>query len=298
LKDNKLSLILGRTFSGYRGPTYGTQEADYSGAFIPTTGNGSTPPLNNGIIQYINDFSDTYSLNAELAKLRYKFSDATSLSMEFLGLQGRYDPQGGAYGQYLGQLTVPQCLNGTTAASGVNCTVLSKYNAPNAQGLIGSTVSAYAFYPGSDVRQNQPNFNADFKTTLGNDTILFRPYTAAINRLIDGTQENLVPGDSTSPNAGWYQVTNAANCQVNFIAPVAGTGAKGPCFAAGTTPIAGYVNDPGTPHVFATTTTPLNCSAATPCYTAQTGINNSGQVGYGSPYTTLELDHLFGYTFS
>ena len=60
--------------------------------------------------------------------------------------------------------------------------------AAGALGLVNAgNTPLYAFFPGSDVRQNAPNFNAEFKTTLGNDTVLFRPYTAAINRLIDGT---------------------------------------------------------------------------------------------------------------
>jgi hypothetical protein len=36
LKDDKLSFVLGGTFSGYRGPTYGTQEPNFTGV---------TPPL-------------------------------------------------------------------------------------------------------------------------------------------------------------------------------------------------------------------------------------------------------------
>ena len=294
--SRKWSVILGKTFTGYRGPTYGMQEADGSLGAIPAYGTFQVPQnLTNAVIPYITDFSNTYSLNAELAKLRYKFSDATSLTLEYLGLQGRYDPQGGAYGQFEGYATIPPCLN--SGKPTLPCTDLSTYSSPAAAGLIGaSNVPLYAFYPGSDVRQNQPNFSADFKTTIGNDTVLFRPYTAAINRLIDGTQENLVPGD----NGNWYQVTNPANCQAQFAAPSAANGgAKGPCFAAGTNPTAAWINPaaPQAPVVFATTSTPLSCSVAAPCYTTSTAINNSGQYGYGSPYTTLEVDHLFGYTF-
>ena len=297
LKDNRLSFILGRTFSGYRGPTYGMQEPDYTGA-TPAFGTGVPQAnLTNGVVQYVSDFSDSYSLNAELAKMRYQFSESTSLSLEFLGLQGRFDPQGGAYGQFVGYATIPQCLTAAKAASGAACTVTSEYNSPAAQPLIGASgVPLYAFFPGSDVRQNQPNFSADFKTTLGNDTILLRPYTAAINRLIDGTQENQVPGDN---GGGWAQVTNSANCQANYVAPtVANGGASGPCFAANTPPVAAYIGGAATPVVYATTATPLVCTATTPCYTTSTAINNSGQVGFGSPFTTLEVDHLSGYTFS
>jgi hypothetical protein len=296
----KFQFVFGKAFTGYRGPTYGLQEADYSGA-TPAIGTYSIPNLSNGVIQYIDDFSNTYSLNAEVAKMRINFSDATSLSLSYLGLQGRFDPQGGAYGQTVGYLTVPQCTTGGVASSGAGCGVTSTYNSPGAQGLIGQTIPAYAFYPGSDVRQNQPNFSADFKTTFKNDTILFRPYTAGINRLIDGTKENLIPGDASA----WSEVTNSANCQVGFSGAVAvGTpsnpsgGAIGPCYAAGSQPTVGYVNDPSTPHVYNTTSTPIVCTVTTPCFTSKTVQNNAGQYGFGAPYTTLEIDKLFGYTFS
>jgi hypothetical protein len=301
-KDKKLSLIVGKTFTGYRGPTYGLTEPDGYLAVAPPSPYGTFSAPNNisAIVPYIQDFSDTYSLQGELAKIRYKFSDATSLGIEFLGLEGRYDPQGGAYGQFEGYATIAQCLNGSVPGFGSACTVKSTYGNPASAGLIGqSGVPVYAFYPGSDVRQNQPNWNADFKTTIGNDTLLFRPYTAAINRLIDGTQENLVPGDA----GNWYQVTNPAYCQANSVtsaAQLATGSAKGPCFASATNPGAAYINPAAAqyPTVYATTSTALNCSVTNPCYTTPTAINNSGQYGYGSPYTTLELDHLFGYTFS
>ena len=237
----------------------------------------------------------------ELAKLRYSFSSATSLSVEFLGLEGRFDPQGGAYGQFEGYATIPQCLNSGKPGNGAACTAASTYNNPAAQYLIGQTgVPLYAFYPGSDVRQNNPNWNADFKTTIGNDTLLIRPYTAAINRLIDGTHENRVPGDAGT----WYQVTNPANCQVNSVTSgiTAASGAKGPCYLAGQNPVAAYISTGATNYIplFNTAGPPPagDCTVTNPCYTTPTAINNSGQYGFGSPYTTLELDHLFGYTAS
>jgi len=300
---SKLSVIAGRTFTGYRGPTYGLYEPDGSLASSPPAGYGSfnvPQNLTNAVIPYIQDFSDTYSLNGELGKIRYKFSDATSLSVEYLGLQGRFDPQGGAYGQFEGYATIPQCLTGGKPANGAGCTPASTYNSPQAQYLVGATgVPLYAFYPGSDVRQNQPNWNADFKTTIGNDTLLLRPYTAAINRLIDGTQENLAPGDA----GNWYQVVNPANCQVaSATSGLTAAGAKGPCFLAGQNPVAAYISTGTTnyPALFPIAGPPPagDCTVANPCYTTPTAANNSGQYGFGSPYTTLEIDHLFGYTAS
>jgi hypothetical protein len=307
----KFSLIAGKTFTGYRGPTYGLSEPDGALGAAPPYGTFGPPQnLTNGVIPYIQDFSDTYSLTGYLGKLRYKFSDATSLSVEYLGLEGRFDPQGGAYGQFEGYATIPPCLNAKPNSSGVPtaysaaapCTAASIYSNPAAAGLIGQTgVPLYAFYPGSDVRQNNPNFNADFKTTIGNDTLLLRPYTAAINRLIDGTQENLVPGDA----GNWYQVTNPADCQVNSVTStgqLATGSAKGPCYPAGQNPVNAYIAT-GTANyipLFGVAGPPPAgaCTVAAPCYTTPTAINNSGQYGFGSPYTTLELDHLFGYTVS
>jgi Carboxypeptidase regulatory-like domain/TonB-dependent Receptor Plug Domain len=304
LKDNRLSLIVGKSFSGYRGPSYNKNEdvidSALNGSVVPQTFSYATPSLSNTDVEGVYDMSNTYVLNDELAKLRYQFSSATSVTAEYLGFYGQYQPQGGAYAQYVGQLTVPQCVNKNGSAytgvpaGGTGCGVTSIYNAPSAQNQVGSTQSLYTFYPGSAVRYSQPSLNLDFRTTYKNDTILFRPYTADITRNIDGTGESAVPGN----HGGWYEVTNSANCQVAFVAPTtANGGAKGPCFAAGApngyTP---YVIDPNTPHSFgAQGSTALTCSLAAPCYTTTTQQNNGGQYGYGTPYSTNEYDHLNGY---
>ena len=311
LKDNRLSLILGRSLTGYAGPTAGYQANAITGPSIGNTGTYLPPYITKNLIAFQGDFSNAYNLNAELAKLRYKFSDATSLTLEYIGFQGRWDPQGGAYGQFDGFSTIPQCYNTSfssgspiytpVAAGATGCTVTSSYNAPSAQGLVGkSNVPLYSFYPGSDVRQSQPNFSADFKTTLKNDTILFRPYAAAIRRLIDGSNESAQPGDA----GAWSQVTNPANCTVAYSSPtVANGGAKGPCYLANQAAnTAGYVNDPSTPHAFGLlpiSALPVgSCTPTNPCYTSFTNQNNGGFYGFGSPYTTLEEDNLAGYTFT
>jgi hypothetical protein len=303
LKDDRLSLIVGKSFSGYRGPSYNHDEdvidSALNGSVVPQTFNYTTPSITNADVEGSYDMSDTYRLDDELVKLRYKLSSATSVTAEYLGLYGQFDPQGGAYAQYIGQLTVPQCVNGKTAvpAGASGCTLTSTYNAPAAQNQIGTTQSLYTFYPGSAVRFSQPSLNLDFRTTYKNDTILFRPYTADITRNIDGTGESSVPGNQ---GGGWYQVTNTANCQVAFVSPTATGGAKGPCFLAGSgNNYVPYITDPNDPHSFAAqSANPISCSVANPCYTAKTEQNNGGIYGYGTPYSTNEYDHLNGYTFS
>ncbi len=315
LKGNRLSLIVGQSFSGYRGPTYGTTQNAIDGtdgSAVPYTGTYQTPYLSNKLTEFVGDFSNTYSLDAELAKLRYRFSGQTSLTLEFLGLQGRFDPQGGSYGQFVGYGTVPECLSssGSKGVASTSCGTTSLYNTPQfyatptaggapfyATGQAGSTnVPYYTYYPGSDVRQNQPNFNLDFKTSYKNDTILLRPYAAGIRRLIDGSGENGVPGNF----GAFYEVTSNANCTVAYAPATAAAGAKGPCYVPGYAPSAGYVVDPGTPHAYATTNAlpgGYACSPATPCLTSPELLDNADQWGFGSPYTTLEIDKLFGYTF-
>ncbi|HTW83940.1 MAG TPA: carboxypeptidase regulatory-like domain-containing protein [Candidatus Sulfotelmatobacter sp.] len=304
----KISMILGRSFDGYRGPSYdhdvdvidGTNGMNTATTVIPQTFNYTVPSFTNLAAEGLYDASNTYVLTDNLAKLRFSFSGATQLTLEYVGFYGQFDPQGGAYGQYIGQNTVPECVNKVSGAfvgaSGAGCTLTSIYQAPSVQNQIGTTQGFYTFYPGSAVRFSQPSLNADFRTTIGNDTVLFRPYTADITRNIDGTGESEVPGEDGN---GWFQVISDANCTVQFSAPTATGGAKGPCFPAGaginTLP---YVNNPTVPHTYGTTTTPYTCTAATPCYTTGTAQDNAGQYGYGTPYSTNEYDHLNGYTFS
>ncbi len=316
---SKWSFIFGDSFSGYRGNTYG-QTADgivvggtgsgatatSPGAKVGATGNYSIPLLSNNLVAYNQDFSATQTLESQLAKIRYKFSDATSIAFEYFGAQGRYNPEGGSYGQFVGYLAIPQCLTAGKAASGAACTPNSVYNSPflpvSAQAGLGN-VPVYTFFPGTQITNNNPNWNIDFKTTFKNDTILLRPYTATITRLIDGGAQNSVYGNGPNQTAqGSYAVISNANCQVQFIAPTAAGGAKGPCWQTGSSPTTpGYVvSTAGVSTVFPVTTnaTGINCTPTTPCFTAPTQQDNSGQWGFGTTSTQLEIDKLAGYTFS
>jgi outer membrane receptor protein involved in Fe transport len=253
-----------------------------------------------GLDQWTGDFSNRYSLQGELAKLRYRFSETSSVTLEYLGLQGQYQPQGGSYAAYLGSMTLQACQNGTAyQATLATCNSQSTYTAPYTFGNIGNSVDAYTWFPNSFIQNNEPTFAAEFRTSIKNDTVLFRPYTHLINRYISGVDENHYPGNG----GAWYQVTNTANCQPLFIAPGATgsptTGARGPCFSANMNPNSpAYVGNGGLPVVFPTTSLAPLCTAATPCYTTRTGLQNDGSVGYSSPFSQPELDRLNGYTFS
>ena len=298
LKNNRASLIVAKSFIGFNGP-WNNQFKDRSGttnaASVPT-GTLQVPSII-GLDQWMGDFSNRYSLQGELAKLRYRFSETSSVTLEYLGLQGQYQPQGGAYAAYSGQMTIQACQNGTAfQAALATCNAQSQYTAPYTFGNIGGTVDAYTWFPNSFIQNNEPQFAAEFRTSYKNDTILLRPYTHLINRYISGARENNYPGNG----GGWFAVTNVANCRVGFSNPVSTTvGASGPCFPVNTPPNGpAYVGNDNTPHTYATTNVAPTCSPTPPytCFTTRTSVENDGLVSYGTPFSQPELDRLNGYT--
>ncbi len=306
LNNKRASLIVAKSFVGFNGPW---NNAFNDRAGLTNTGNLPTGMLQApggliGLDQWQGDFSNRYSLEAELAKFRYRFSDSTSVTLEYLGLQGQYMPQGGSYAAYLGPMTLQACQNGSVFQPTLaTCNSQSTYTAPYTFQNVGNTVQAYTWFPLSYIQNNEPQYAAEIRTSIKNDTLLFRPYTHLINRYISGVNENHYPGNG----GAWYAVTNAANCQALFIQPGAvstgapATGAKGPCFPSTTGPNgAAYVGSGGPQVVFPTTNTAPVCSPAPPftCYTTKTGLQNDGTVGYSTPFSQPELDRLNGYTFS
>ncbi len=301
LPNNRASLIVQKAFSGFNGP-WNNYFGDRAGRISSITpGVGQIPNIV-GLDQWQGDYSNRYSLQGELAKLRYRFNDSTSLTFEYLGLQGQYMPQGGSYGTFDGNMTLQACQNGSTFSPTLaGCGASSLYTAPYTFNNIGATVPAYTWFPQSFIQNNEPTFAAELRTTFKDDTILFRPYTHLINRYISGVNENKYPGN----NGGWYPVTNVANCQVKFLGPGAtggaATGAQGPCFPVTMSPNSpAYIGSDTTGHGFATTANAPSCSPTPPytCFTTPTGIENDGLFNYGTPFSQPELDRLNGYTFS
>jgi len=300
LFNNKLSILAGKAYSGYRGP-YDGYLANRIGAntgIVPGTGQ---IPNFTGLIQWQGDLSNRYGLQGELLKARYRFSNSTSLSASYLGLQGQYIPQGGSYASFNGYATIAPCYNrGTPAVDPATCNASSLYNAPYTRGLIGQSVPAYFWFPSSYIQNNEPQFSAEFRTTLKNDTLLLRPYAAIVNRFISGDREDRYPGNG----GGWYQVTNSGNCQASFSAPDATTGAttgaKGPCFSSAFNGPTGpaYIGA-SNPNAVVYSTVPIapTCTPAQPCFTTPTGVQNDGKIGFGTPFSQPEVDRLRGVTF-
>ncbi len=297
---DKFSFVLGKSYSGYDGASF--QQTGYGIAGTrPAAGlTYSTPYLTNNVVGYAQNLSSPDILNSQLAKVRYKFSDATSIGFSFFGLQSTVAPEGSSFAQFVGFGTIPQCVAGGKAASGAGCTLTSSYNNPFLPGIAGQTnVPLYTFFPGVNISNNNPNFNLDFKTTIGNDTLLLRPYTATITRLSDGLPATSIYGNGSTAQPS-YEVVSNANCQAQFVTATAAAGAKGPCYQYGSVNgQTGFVNV-AVPTQFPITTSAngLTCSLANPCFTTSTAQNNSGFWGFGTPTSALEYDKLGGYTFS
>ncbi len=299
LFNNKLSLLAGRAFSGYRGPT-DQYLANRIGANVGIPSATYQIPTFPGLIQFQADLSNRNGLSGELAKARYRFSNSTSLSLEYLGLQGTYVPQGGSYASFQGFANVAACFNGAAPVTDpTQCNGASQYNAPSARNLIGQSVPSYFFFPSSYIQNNEPQFSAEFRTSIKNDTLLLRPYTALVNRFISGDRENRYPGNG----GGFFQVTNSARCQAQFVAPDPknpNAGAAGPCFnnTFGDPTGTAYIGvSPASSVVYSTTSTAPVCSVAIPCYTTRTGQQNDGKIGFGTPFSQPEVDRLRGVTF-
>jgi len=235
------------------------------------------------LVSYLGNMSQNMNLNSEVAKIRYRFSDATSLSLGFFGDQALEDPVGNSYSSVIGTYNLAPCFNaGKPATSAATCGLQSTYSAPAALGNTGTTQTLYSFLPQGYNSYNNPNFTAEFRTTIGNDTLLVRPYAAVLNRTLNWLNEENTPG-----NGGpWYLATSPSQCApiTSFSAPNAGvgTGAKGPCFQQG--------------GAAPSTTAANNCSAQTPCYIPTIVKNGAGQSVYGPVFGQSANDQFAGVT--
>ncbi|HTD33965.1 MAG TPA: TonB-dependent receptor [Candidatus Elarobacter sp.] len=198
----KLQYVVGAGTDGYNGPYYQTKQCDVTPGAAPNT----------GTIQFCGDASGSFFSKGELVKLRYDLSPVSSLEAGFVGAWGGYSPQGTAWGTSLGPLTIVPC-------SGL-CTN------PNYAYLVGRNVNSLGWYPGSYIYNNQTLFDAQFRTSIGKDTLLVRPYVGNIEpEIIIGTGEIFYPAGYSpvnQPNDPGFQ-TACANAFGSTTNPSGGT---------------------------------------------------------------------------
>ncbi len=181
----RLSYVLDAGYQGLNGAFF----QHYGCVIKPQSYPSLNTPSAAGIIQFCGDLSGPLATKGEIVKLKYDLSKSTSLETGFVGSQAGYNPQGTAYGQYGGMVTVLPCMTvGTT----------QQCSNPNDASLIGTKIPGYVYYPGSVVNNNQPIFDAQLRTTIGNNTLLVRPYIGSISRSINGSGESNYPDHYTA----------------------------------------------------------------------------------------------------
>jgi outer membrane receptor protein involved in Fe transport len=179
----KFQYVVGLGTDGSNGPFYQTKQCD-----VTPQNDYLGNPNGTGIIQLCGDASGSFFSKGAVLKGRYEFSPATSFEAGFVGAWGGWSPQGTAWGTSLGPLTIvgcsPQYANGNPVPIGQYC------SNPNNAYLFGSKVNSLGWYPGSYIYNNQTLFDAQLRTSFGNDTFLVRPYVGDIEpEIIIGTGE-------------------------------------------------------------------------------------------------------------
>jgi hypothetical protein len=203
LKDDRFSYVFEHNVYGYNGP----QANRLANNVIPEA-NGTA------LIAGQTPLDSPLMLGSELAKLRWRFSATTSITLGYIGLHSDYYQTGGAYALFVGNRTI---VHSAPAAFG------GTIETPPAFGyLIGATVPAYALSDSATAQTNQPLFEAEFRTAIKADTFLLRPYGGTIYHIVDGS--NFSSGDP-SAGGGWATITTGPGCspQVPCFRPLSGS---------------------------------------------------------------------------
>ena len=176
---------------GYNGTT--GLALGFNDAAIRIPGTISTNFASFSLVGCCQAITDLYQQKAYLVKLRYKMSPVTFLTVAYLGAQS-YANQNGNTGDVtgFGTFCTPGTVTGASASApaSINCTNPSYTGSiPNS-----SSINEIFIHPGTDREiQNEPIVEADLRTSMGNDTLLARYYSAGIHRLVNqgGTAPNI-----------------------------------------------------------------------------------------------------------
>jgi hypothetical protein len=252
---DKLQYVVAVGVAGINGPYFKTQGC----AVMEDYATLANEPGSSGILQFCGDQSGSEFDKGELLKLRYNFSPSTSFEVGFVGSFGGYSPQGTAWGNALGATTIEGCMT----ADPYICTN------PAYASYIGKTINAVSWYPGTQITNTQQLWTAQFRTSIGNDTLLIRPYLGAIQpESYDGTDEGYYP---------------------SFFSPEYIPGSGPPPVPETLADFEANACPPGTVYSYSQ---PTNSKGQ--YYTAPNGQIDCFQY----PYTFYEQDKLYGSTFT
>jgi hypothetical protein len=267
-----LSYVVGLGAAGLNGPYFQSKHCDVS-ASAPNL------PGNEGIVEFCGDASGSLLTRGSVIKLRYNFTPTTSLEAGFVGAWGTFSPQGAAWGTSDGPTDIVDCFAGT-----LQCTNPADTN------LVGKTINGYTWYPGTFVYNNQTIFDAQFRTSFGNNTFLIRPYLGVIEpEIIDGTQEGEYP-QFFGPNATYPACTSLTPSVTCYPGPQSlPPGTQIPSAGlANPNAFENYACPPGNIFSYSQLNSPQNTIVSV----------NGQEECFQYPYTTYEQDKLYGSTFT
>ncbi|HTZ53807.1 MAG TPA: TonB-dependent receptor [Candidatus Acidoferrum sp.] len=160
------------------------------GGFLP----GTTTALNHvyGLVACCYVYQGWYNSTGELLKLRYKMSGATTVTASYLGSQTFAD-QNANTSELIPSVFSPSTVGALYNTYPAYQTAAASYSGPLAQGT--TLTIPNSVYPNTAQEiNNEPIFQAEVRTLLGQDTVLARYYHASIDRLIyEGNPNPSVP---------------------------------------------------------------------------------------------------------
>ncbi len=169
--------------------TYVTS-AGPGGGFLP----GTTTALNHiyGLLACCYVYQGWYNNTGELFKLRYQFSGATTMTASYLGTQ-TYADQNANTSEMIPSVFSPNTVGALYNTYPEYVSAAASYSGALAQGTTLEVPNSV--YPSTAQEiNNEPIFQAEIRTLLGQDTVLARYYHASIDRLIyEGNPNPSVP---------------------------------------------------------------------------------------------------------
>ncbi|HKU68056.1 MAG TPA: TonB-dependent receptor [Candidatus Baltobacteraceae bacterium] len=130
----------------------------------PVGNTNSTLPTTPQLLACCWTLEGSMDQTAELVKLRYKFSNATRLTLSYLGSQTTADQNGNTGNLYDAVFSPGPGYTGSLAA--------------------GSTIQYASLFPGARQGEfnNEPIYQAEISTAVGNDSVVARYYNATVSR--------------------------------------------------------------------------------------------------------------------
>jgi outer membrane receptor protein involved in Fe transport len=176
----------------------------YNVTYVPSTSTadpvlpGTTTALNHiyGLLACCYTYGGYYDNTAELLKLRYKFSGSTTATVSYLGSQTFAD-QNANTSELIPSVFSPTAVGSLyytpTSGSPTYGAAAATYTGSLAQGTALNIPNSVYPETAQEIN-NEPIFQAEVRTLLGQDTVLARYYHASIDRLIyEGNPNPLTP---------------------------------------------------------------------------------------------------------